>query len=81
MTAPRKKAPPARPPELRIVLGTNGEPATVTYRLRVFRIMLDNGSTFDVVAHTDGSTLREAVLKMTGAERIAGVATIAEIDA
>lgn len=42
----------------------------------LFRFLLDDGRTVDVVAHYDDSILRDLVLQSTGAERIEGVAKL-----
>jgi hypothetical protein len=83
MSAPRKKA-PARAPELIITPGRSGEPHTVSYRLRHFRIMFSDGRTLDVIAQRDDNYLRTAALELMGGDedcRVEGVATVAVIDA
>jgi hypothetical protein len=46
------------------------------YVERTYRFLLSGGATVDVIAHTDNSTLREAVLRITKAERIEGVTEV-----
>lgn len=79
MSAARKKE-----PELIITPGRSGEPHTVRYRLRHYRIMFSDGRSLDVIAHRDGGELREAALELMGGGenyRVEGVATVAVIDA
>lgn len=66
------------PPERRVTLSPNGHGVIAGYGWKVYRFLLDDGSTLDVIAIRDDSDLRAAVLEHTKAERIAGVATIGE---
>lgn len=43
---------------------------------RRYRFMFDDGSTLDVLIDRDDSTLRDAVLKRAGKDRIEGVAVV-----
>jgi hypothetical protein len=64
------------PPRIHLEYGDNGV-AIATYPVKRFRFLLNDGSTLDVTgAVRDDSDLREAVLKLTGAERIEGVARL-----
>lgn len=49
---------------------------TVSYSSTRFRFLLDDGRVVDVAAWRDDSDLRAEVLKVTGANRIEGVAEV-----
>ena len=60
-----------------------GSPSGVLFAVRqswVYRFMLNDGTTLDVIADRDDSDLRGAVLAHTGADKIEGVARIAPDD-
>jgi hypothetical protein len=66
---------PQVPP--RVSLSQSGDGTfKAQYQWKVYRFLLDDGSTRDVIAIRDDSDLREAVLKETKAGKIEGVATV-----
>lgn len=73
-TAKKAKAEPPPPSGLRITM-RDGK-WVVHYEHTVYRFLLDDGRTVDVIAFRDDSDLRAAVLERTGAARIEGVARV-----
>jgi hypothetical protein len=73
-------APPKpRPRDDRLRLVAAGEGVLRVVRTeRTFRFLLAGGATIDVVTDRDDSDVRSAVLAHTGAERIEGVAELAD---
>lgn len=73
-----KRAAPAPKPEPKISLapGETGSMMRAIYESHLYRFLLADGTTLDVLAHRDDSDLRAAVLAHTGAERIAGVTQV-----
>lgn len=68
-------------PRLEIVTNAAGDHVAKSPLFR-FRFLLDDGTVFDVVAHRDDSSLREAVLAEVGGKdrKIQGSATLGPVD-
>ena len=67
----------APPPPPKVFLERVGDAVIATYATKRYRFLLNTGETIDVCgAVRDDSDLREAVLKLTGATRIEGVANV-----
>jgi hypothetical protein len=72
----KTKIAPANP----VLLERDADGVTARYPTQTFRFMFHDGDTLDVTgAVRDDSHLREAVLALTGKERILGVANITEV--
>jgi len=78
ITVATKRATPAPKPTPRVALEANetGSFLRAVYESHLYRFLLSDGRTLDVMSHTDDSYLREAVLAHTKAERIAGVTRV-----
>lgn len=73
----KRAAEPAPQPSVQLVPSTFDDGVLVAvWRRRRLRFLLGDGSVLDVIAERDDSDLRGAVLRHTGAERIAGVAEL-----
>jgi len=73
-----KQNPPINPRLILTPFGDNG--AIASYQWKVYRFLLDDGSTLDVTAIQDDSDLRGQVLAFTKAKKIEGVARVGEVD-
>jgi hypothetical protein len=64
------------PPRKRLEIVERDGIFHAVYPWNHYRFLLDDGQTLDVTAIQDDSNLREAILELTKAERIVGVATV-----